>query len=105
MFKKVDLNGDKLIDLNEFLWMQVPAEKCCEGAEAGVHPRPAHQRSSCSSVGSIHAATATRARGAATELDEVSLARTSVSTSLDSWMEPEDSLRSWSVRSDATRGD
>ena len=25
MFEKVDLNGDMLIDLNEFLWMQTPS--------------------------------------------------------------------------------
>ncbi|KOO27598.1 hypothetical protein Ctob_002618 [Chrysochromulina tobinii] len=35
MFHKIDLDGDKRIDLNEFLWMQVPAEKL-----AKVHSRP-----------------------------------------------------------------
>ena len=37
MFQKVDLDGDKRIDLNEFLWMQVPAEKLAKGAVKGVH--------------------------------------------------------------------
>lgn len=37
MFQKVDIDGDKRIDLNEFLWMQVPAEKLAKGAVKGVH--------------------------------------------------------------------
>jgi hypothetical protein len=42
MFNRVDLNQDKLIDLNEFLWMQITPQRAQE-AEAdggGIHPHP-----------------------------------------------------------------
>ena len=35
MFKKVDVNGDKLIDLNEFLLMQIVPGKAAANAEIG----------------------------------------------------------------------
>ena len=40
MFKKVDLNSDDLIDLNEFLWMQVLPRSGGHANGEGVHPRP-----------------------------------------------------------------
>ena len=42
MFKKADLNGDQLIDLNEFLWIQTPTSapgnKGAAHETRGVHP-------------------------------------------------------------------
>ncbi len=76
MFKKVDLTGDKLIDLNEFLWMQVPPEKLAEGAEEGVHPRPPEELTRRRSSEARHS-------GGLLDAFEAS----SIATSLDSWME------------------
>lgn len=40
MFEKVDLNQDRLIDLNEFLWMQITPDRAsaAEADGGGVHP-------------------------------------------------------------------
>ena len=50
MFNRVDLNQDKLIDLNEFLWMQVTPQRAQEAEADGgrIHPHPslAHARPS-----------------------------------------------------------
>ena len=47
MFKKVDVNDDKLIDLNEFLLMQLAPTAAAEDADGppqGVHPPPERAR-------------------------------------------------------------
>ena len=47
MFKKVDVNDDKLIDLNEFLLMQLAPNAAAEDADGppqGVHPPPERAR-------------------------------------------------------------
>ena len=47
MFRKVDLNDDKLIDLNEFLLMQLAPNAAAEDADGppqGVHPPPERAR-------------------------------------------------------------